>query len=303
MSSPPPLTLALWATNLSTPLNGLEGWAAHVDAKMAEAATAGAKLLVMPEYACEAWLSFKPDHLAPAREIAWMAGQAPAALELLRPLPAKHGVGLLAGTMPWAVDGGFTNRAWLLLPDGRSVGQDKLCLTPGEQDPASWNLLPGDAVHVVEWEGLKLVTLVCLDIELPALSAKLAPLNPDLILVPSMTGKLSGYSRVFSCAKARAVELLCVVAATGTVGRAPGTTQNPTNVSGCALYLPCEPSLGMNGVLGATVPIGEEAGDGPLLIARNIPFAEIRRLREAGAEVWPGAWRADRVTVIEEPAP
>lgn len=303
MSSPAPLTLALWATNLSTPLNGLEAWAAHVDAKLAEAATAGAKLLVMPEYACEAWLSFKPENLSPEHEIAWMAGQAPAALELLRPLPAKHGVALLAGTMPWAADGGFTNRAWLLLPDGRSVGQDKLCLTPGEQDPESWNLLPGDAVHVVEWEGLKLITLICLDVELPALSAKLAPLNPDLILVPSMTGKLSGYSRVFSCAKARAVELLCAVGACGTIGRAPGTTQNPTNVSGCALYLPCEPSLGMNGVLGATVPIGEEPGDGPLLIARNIPFAEIRRLREAGAEVWPGAWRADRVTVIEEPAP
>src|SRR3546814_12678616 len=69
MSAPPPLTLApfslaLWATNLATPLNGLEAWAAHVEAKLAEAAAAGAKLLVMPEYACEAWLSFKPAGLA-----------------------------------------------------------------------------------------------------------------------------------------------------------------------------------------------------------------------------------------------
>jgi len=304
MSSPAPFTLALWATNLSTPLNGLEAWAAHVEAKLQEAATAGARLLVMPEYACEAWLSFKPAGLAPEQEIAWMAGQAPAALELLRPLPARHGVALLAGSMPWAAEGNgaeaFTNRAWLLLPDGRAIGQDKLCLTPGEQDPESWNLQPGNAVHLVEWEGLRIVTLICLDIELPALSAKLAPLNPDLILVPSMTGKLSGYARVFSCAKARAVELLCAVGACGTIGRAPGTTQNPTNVSACALYLPCEPSLGMNGVLGSTAPVGDDPGDGPLLIARNIPFAEIRRLREAGAEVWPGAWRADRVTVIED---
>lgn len=295
-----PFTLALWAANLSTPLNGLEAWAAHVEAKLREAATAGARLLVMPEYACEAWLSFKPAGLKPEQEIAWMAGQALAALDLLRPLPARHGVGLLAGSMPWPNGGGFTNRAWLLLPDGRAIGQDKLCLTPGEQDPENWNLQPGDAVHLVEWEGLRIVTLICLDVELPALSAKLAPLSPDLLLVPSMTGKLSGYSRVFSCAKARAVELLCAVGATGAVGRAPGTTQNPTNVSACALYLPCEPSLGMNGVLGATAPVGEDPGDGPLLIARNIPFAEIRRLREAGAEVWPGAWRADTVTVVED---
>lgn len=308
MSVPAPLTLApfslaLWATNLSTPLNGLEAWAAHVEAKLAEVAAAGAKLLVMPEYACEAWLSFKPAGLAPEREIAWMAEQAPAALDLLRPLPARHGVGLLAGTMPWEAEAGFTNRAWLLLPDGRAIGQDKLSLTPGEQDPESWNLVPGDALRIVEWEGLKLATLVCLDIEMPALSMKLAALNPDLLLVPSMTGKLSGYSRVFACAKARAVELLCAVAATGTIGRAPGTTQNPTNVSACALYLPCEPSLGLTGVHGATAPTGADPGDGPLLIARDIPFAEIRRLREAGAEVWPGAWRADHIAVIEEPTP
>jgi len=303
MTPPTSLILALWATNLSTPLNGLAAWAAHVETKMAEAAAAGAKLLVMPEYAAEAWLSFKPEGLAPEDEIAWMAEQAPQALELLRELPAKHGIGLLAGTMPWTCEKGFSNRAWLLLPDGRVIAQDKLSLTPGEQEPDNWNLVPGDALHVVEWEGLRVATLVCLDIEMPALSVKLAPLNPDLILVPSMTSKLSGYSRVFGCAKARAVELMCAVGACGTIGRAPGTTQNPTNVSACALYLPCEPSLGMNGVLESLPPLAEHEGAGPLMLAHDIPFGEIRRLREAEAEVWPGAWRADHITLIEDPLP
>lgn len=302
-----PFSLALWATNLAKPLNGLEAWAAHVEAKMAEAAKAGAKLLVMPEYACEAWLSFKPADLRPEREIAWMAEQAPAAVDLLRGLPEKHGIGLLAGSMPWALEApgedGYSNRAFLLLPDGRVIPQDKLSLTPGEQDPESWDLKPGKEVHLVEWQGLRIVTLICLDIEMPALSQKLAPLRPDLILVPSMTGKLSGYSRVFGCAKARAVELMCAVGACGTVGRAPGTTQNPTNVSGCALYLPCEPSLGMNGVLESIPPVAEHEGDGPLLFAHDIPFAEIRRLRESGAEVWPGAWKADHISIVEEPLP
>ncbi|GAB4226214.1 MAG: carbon-nitrogen hydrolase family protein [Kiloniellaceae bacterium] len=298
-SPPAPFSLALWATNLATPLNGLEAWAAHVEAKMAEAAAGGASLLVLPEYACEAWLSFKPEGLAPEREIAWMAEQAPAALDLLRPLPARHGIGLLAGSMPWAFGAGYSNRAWLLLPDGRVIPQDKLSLTPGEQDPETWDLLPGKDLHVIEWQGLRIVILICLDIEMPALSVKLAPLRPDLLLVPSMTAKLSGYSRVFGCAKARAVELMCAVGACGVIGRAPGSTQNPTNVSGCALYLPCEPSLGMNGVLESIAPLGEHEGDGPLLFAHDIPFAEIRRLRDSGAEVWPGTWKADHITLIE----
>lgn len=299
---PDSLTLALWATNLSTPLNGLGAWAAHVEAKLAEAAAAGARLLVMPEYACEAWLSFKPEGLEPHREIPWMAAQAPAALELLQPLPARHGIGLLAGTMPWTAESGHTNRAWLLLPDGRALPQDKLCLTPGEQDAASWDLIPGDALRVIEWEGLRLVVLTCLDIELPALSVKLAPLQADLVLVPSMTGKLSGHHRVFGCAKARAVELMCAVAATGVIGRAAGSTQNPTNVSACALYVPCEPSLGMTGVFDAVAPVADDEGDGPLLVLRDVPFAELRRLRAAGAEVWPGTWSADHITIVEDPA-
>lgn len=229
-----------------------------------------------------------------------MAEQAPAALELLRPLPARHGVALLAGTMPWAESDGFRNRAWLLLPDGRVIAQDKLCLTPGEKEPDYWCLTPGDQLNVIEWRGLKVVVLTCLDIEMPALSMLLAPIAPDLILVPSMTHRLSGHSRVFGCAKARAVELVCAVAATSVIGCSPGTTLNHSNVGACALYLPCEPSLGMTGILDAIPALGEHEGDGPLLIARDVPFAEMRRLREAGAEVWPGAWRADHLTVIQD---
>lgn len=291
------VSLALWAVNLARPLAGLDAWAARVDARMAEAAAAGARLLVMPEYAAEQWLAFKPEGLTTDREIPWLAGLAPEALERLKPLPAKHGIGLLAGTMPWTVGGRQRNRAWLLLPDGRAVHQDKLCLTPDEQDPKTWLLEPGDSVQVVQWDGLTVVTLVCLDVEMPALSSLLALHRPDLLLVPSMTLRRSGYARVFSCAKARAVELMCAVAVTGVVGAAPGTTWNPTNVSGNAVYMPCEKSLGYTGVHSETPAVEDHWGEGPFLVASDIPVGEIRALRDRGSEVWPGAWSAGHVTV------
>jgi len=291
--------LALWATNVARPLSGLDDWVARVDARMAEVAAAGARLLLMPEYAAEQWLAFKPDGLTTDREIAWLADQAPAALEGLRPLPARHGVALLAGTMPWTVDGGQRNRAWLLLPDGRVVHQDKLCLTPDEQDDATWRLTPGDSVQIVRWAGLTIATLVCLDVEMPALSSLLAPHRPDLLLVPSMTARRSGHARVFGCARARAVELMCAVAVTGLVGPAPGTTWNPTNVGGTAVYLPCEPSLGYTGVYAETPAVGEHWGEGPMLIARDLPVGAIRVLRDRGSEVWPGTWGAGHVRVVE----
>ena len=297
MSAPDSIGVALWATNMARPLDGLAAWVARVDARMAEAAAAGARLLAMPEYAVEQWLAFKPDGLSTDREIRWLADLAPEALERLRPLPARHGVALLAGTMPWTVDGGERNRAWLLLPDGRTVHQDKLCLTPGELNPAAWVLEPGDCVRVVEWDGLRIAVLVCLDVEMPALSSLLAPHRPDLLLVPTMTERRSGHARVFGCAKARAVELMCAVAVTGLVGATPGTTWNPTNVGGCAVYLPCEPSLGYTGVLAETPAVGMHWGEGPFLVAPDIPVGAIRALRERGSEVWPGAWSAGHVRV------
>lgn len=98
--------------------------------------------------------------------------------------------------------------------------QDKLCLTPFEKDPEDWNLSPGSELRIFKLNGYRIVVLICLDIEMPALSAKLASFDIDLILVPSMTLKPAGYHRVFGCAKARAVELLAAVAAVGVIAGA-----------------------------------------------------------------------------------
>jgi len=144
---------------------------------------------------------------------------------------------------------------------------------------------------------LRLAVAVCLDIELPALGAVLSGL--DLVLVPSMTGALSGYHRVFDCAKACAVELQAIVCPVGTIGETAYRSLIEPNVSGAAVYLPCETALGMTGVLDALPPRDGDAGEGPMLTARHLPIDSVRRLRHGEAYVWPGAWRADRVGIEE----
>lgn len=297
------LKIALWATNLGVPLNGTAAWAAAVDARMAEAKAAGAALLAMPEYAAEQWLSFAPAELAPHQEIAWMAEQAPAALAAVRALPAKHDMALLAGTMPveaGAANGGppHRNRAHLLLPDGRVIVQDKLCLTPGERDPQAWSLSCGTELVIVDWRGLRLAVVICLDIELPALACRLAGRGLDLILVPSQTARLAGYHRVFGCARARAVELQAAVAAVGVIGAAAHARPRDGNVSGASLFVPCEEALGHRGVVDAVAAQASCEGPGPLLVA-EVPLGALRALRAGAAEVWPGAWNGDHVAITE----
>ncbi|NIZ00205.1 nitrilase-related carbon-nitrogen hydrolase [Thalassospira lucentensis] len=301
-SFPDHVTIALWSTNLGKPISDMADWASHVDGKMAEAAQQGAKVFVMPEYASEHWMAFKPDGLKPNQEMAWMADQAPVARDHAAKLAKKHDMFLVAGSTPWHIDAsnpekGQTNSALIFTPEGDAINQDKLSLTPGEQEPDDWFLTPGKHFNVIEWRGLKIAVLICLDIEMPALSCLIAPLDIDLLLVPSMTATPSGYHRVFSCAKARAVELMTIVAACGTTGTAINTTQNPTNYSGCSVFTPCEPALGHTGIFAQTEPAFDDGGDGEMLIAKDVPVGIVRNLRGGDAEVWPGGWTANHVTV------
>ncbi|RDD63114.1 nitrilase-related carbon-nitrogen hydrolase [Ferruginivarius sediminum] len=298
--------VALWATNLARPLNGIGAWAAEVDARMAAARAQGAEIFVMPEYASAQWLSFAPDDLPASEEIAWMAAQAPDALAAVADLPARHNMALLPGSWPWRAeagesdgDVGFVNRAWLLLPDGRRYHQDKLCLTPSEKDPDGWMLNPGGQFQFVEWNGLRLATAICLDVELPALASRIAPYRPDLLLVPSMTERLSGHYRVHSCARARAVELQAAVLAVGVIGDAATGRPRDGNTGGAAVYVPSEPDLGYTGVRDEIAPAAEVEGGGPVLVS-DIPVNRIRALREGAAEVWPGAWTADHIEILDE---
>ena len=294
--------VALWAVNMARPVSRMEDWLTLVQTKLGEAAQAGADVLMLPEYISEQWLQYAPAGLAPDEEIEFMAGEADGALQELPRLAAEHGVALLAGSFPVAAEGRdpngppHVNRAHLFLPDGRRTVHDKLSLTPGEMDPASWNLNTGSHVSLIEWNGLRLAMLICLDIEMPALSAALARHAPDvdLLLVPSMTEKRSGYHRVFDCAKARAVELQTAVCVVGCIGSIPPGGR--PNFSGAAVYLPCEEVFGYDGRFAEIPGAAETSSDGPLLIARDIPVGGLRRMRQGGAEVWPGAWSAAHVS-------
>ncbi len=298
------LTVALWALNVGHPLASLDDFVRLVEGRMAEAAEQGADLLALPEYVLEPCLWFAQRPLARPAELDWLAERAALVLPRLAELPGRHGMALLAGAMPVRVRAAapgrpaHRNRAHLFLPDGRTLIQDKLCLLPLERNPEGYLLEPGEVFRIVTWQGLRIGVAVCLDVELPALAARLAGEALDLLLVPSMTEQLSGCQRVFACARARAVELMCVVCAVGCIGSAGHPNARP-NVGGAAAYLPCETELGSIGVAAEIPPAGMARGPGPLLIARDLPVGRIRALRAAGAEAWPGAWSA-RGLAIEE---
>jgi predicted amidohydrolase len=296
--------VALWAQNLSCRTASLADWLALVDRKAAEAKRGGAEILVLPEHCSAGWYAYMPATVPPQGELAWLAGQAPAALAGLTDIARRHGIAVLGGSMAVNEAGGQRNRAHFITPDGAVQAQDKICLTPGERDPGCWMLSSGNSINVFDWKGWKLAMVICLDIEQPHLATKLAEAGPDLILCPSMTRNASGWHRVHACARARAVELMVPVAVTGNLGR-----MDPADSDfhgGAACYLPCETEFGSDGKALDTGPLQSSSpgadAEGPVFFTPPLPLARIRALRAGAAEVWPGP-KAGKSARVAKPVP
>jgi predicted amidohydrolase len=298
------IRVALWATNIERPIGGISEWSDAVSEMLVRAGREGADLLMMPEYAFTQWLWFKPEGLNGADEVAWLADHVEEALTRLREAVREFRVALLAGTGPFRVTGeagGFVNRAWFLVPDGLVYTQDKLCLAPVERDQSGWQLVPGGRLKVIRWQGLRVVTVVCLDIRLPALAARLAAVEPDLVLVPCLTHSRAAGDRIAAGCQARASELETPVCLVGGIGVMASASRTSRNLGGGRVFLPFEADLGDTGWWAGLTPRGHTEGLGPLLVVPDVPVEICRRLRAGAADVWPGPWSADHVS-IEDPA-
>ena len=298
------VSIDLWAANLEPVVQDLQTWLAGLEARVAQTAARGGHMLVLPEFACAQWLSFAPLDLPKSNIMGWLFECGEIALDAIAAMSAKYGVSILAGTIPFAaapIDGiaTYLNRAWLLTPDGMRHAQDKLSLTPLEAHGAGGITVHGETINVIEWNGLRIAMIICLDSEFTHLWSRLGKLDLDLIIIPAKTDMITGYNRVFSCARARAIELQTVVCVLGAVGVPFGQALTDTGVGGASVFLPCDVGVSLDGIHASLPPQSAAMMTDHVLIAADIPVGACRRLRNghAEAEVCPAQWSADHLTV------
>lgn len=145
------------------------------------------------------------------------------------------GKAVVLGSVPYADED--THRLFNRVPiliEGNLSYQDKLHLTPWEKD-----FSPGGILYLWEFQGFRIAVVICLDIEIPEISARLRGDGVDLILCPSATGTMLGVERVDRCASARAVELGCHVAVAHLTGVAKSDLID-VNVGRLAVYHPSQ---------------------------------------------------------------
>ena len=302
------VSIDLWATNLEPVVTDLRTWLAGLESRVAQTAARGAQMLVLPEFACAQWLSFAPVDLPTENTMGWLFEVGQVALDAIAVMASQYGVSILAGTIPFATQLGdatpaYFNRAWLITPDGVRHSQDKLSLTPLEEHGAGGVTVHGKSINVIEWNGLRIAMIICLDSEFTDLWSKLGTLDLDLVVIPAKTDMITGYNRVFSCARARAIELQAVVCVLGAVGVPIGHPMTDTGVGGASVFLPCDVGVSLDGIHAALAPQTAAMMTDHVLVAADIPVGAIHRLRNghAEAEVCPALWDASHL-VVNDPA-
>ena len=264
------------------PLDFLPDWAAYeakLSAWVADAAGQGADLLVFPEYASLELATLGGAAVAADLEAALheVMAHAPRVHDLHCRLAARHGVYILGASGPAMADYAQrpVNRAVLYGPNGIIGHQDKQIMTRFEREV--WDIAPGQGLVVFDTPLAPLGVITCYDSEFPLLARALVEGGADILLAPSCTETLAGYSRVKVGAMARALENQCVVVHAPIVGPAPWCPAVDMNTGAAAIYGPPDRGFPETGILAQT------AMNVPGWAMASVTRAQIAQVRAEGA--------------------
>jgi predicted amidohydrolase len=274
------------------PLDWLDGFSAY-EAKLerwvAEAAKAGAKLLVFPEYAGLELASLAGREAAAdlARSIEAASDVMPEADALHRRLAERYEVTILAGSAPQRrPDGSVRNVARLFAPHG-SGRQEKIMMTRFERE--RWGISGGGELTVFDIGAARIGIAICYDVEFPLIVRALTEAGAGLVLAPSCTDTVHGYWRVRLGAQARALESQCLVAQASLVGEVDWSPAVDINRGASGVYGPPDLGFPENGVLAQ----GEM--DRPCWVAARLDLDAVARVREEGQVFNHRQWGEQRV--------
>lgn len=214
-----------------------------------DAVNHGSQLLVLPEYGSMELASLLPDAVRDDlhAQLGALQPMRDDVTAIWQRLAQRHGVTLLAPSMPWQLaDSSYVNRAWLFTPTGADY-QDKQIMTRFESGP--WGISPGQDLKLFDTPAGRLGVLICYDSEFPLLARALVEAGAEILLVPSCTDTDAGYHRVRWCAQARAIEQQVAVIHSPTVGEALWSPAVDINIGRAAVYTPCDHGFPPNGVL------------------------------------------------------
>ena len=241
---------------------------------VAQAAAAGATMVVLPEYFCVMGRR-DTDKLA----LAESAGHGPIQ-RFLSDTARRHGIWLVGGTLPIKLDGGRAlNRCCVFAPDGSLAAHyDKVHLFAFDNGSENFDeartLQAGSQPTALQAGPVRVGLSICYDLRFPELYRALMTPPCDLLVVPAAFTYTTGRAHWELLLRARAVENQCYVLASAQGGTHP----NGRRTWGHSLIV--DPWGDVLDVLpeGEGVVLGDVDGDRIRAVRTQLPALKHRRL-------------------------
>lgn len=268
-----------------------DDYATHLAAWVADAASKGADLLTFPEYGAMELASLGGRAVAADLEAALheVARWKPAVDAAHIGLAAQHGVHILGASGPVFSGTRPVNRATLYGPSGIIGHQDKQIMTRFERE--TWDVVAGQGLTTFDTDLGRIGVVICYDSEFPLLSRALVEQGAEILLAPSCTDSLAGFTRVRVGSMARALENQCVVVHAPTVGLCDFCPAVDENIGAASIYGPPDRGFPPTGIL------AEGGMNSPGWTIADVSLEAIREVRRDGRVLNHAHWpeQLDRV--------
>lgn len=241
---------------------------------------------LFPEF-FDAPLMAEYNHLSEPNAIRELAKYTDTISSRLSELAISYNINIITGSMPELRDNKLYNVGFLCRRDGTMEKYEKFHVTPDEV--RVWGMQGGTKLKTFDTDCGKIGVLICYDVEFPELSRLLADEGMDILFVPFLTDTQNGYSRVRSCAQARAIENECYVAIAGCVGNLPKVHNMDIQYAQAMVFTPCDFAFPTNGIKAEATPNTEMIliADVDLDLLRELnQFGSVRNLRDRRKDIY-----------------
>lgn len=186
-----------------------------------------------------------------------------------------YNVNIISGSMPFIKGGGqLYNVGYLCRRDGSIERYSKIHVTPSEV--SAWGIVGGNRVRVYDTDAGRIGILVCYDVEFPELARLMALDGMEILFVPFLTDTQNSFTRVKTCAAARAIENECFVAIAGGVGNLPRVHNMDIQYAQSAVFTPSDYSFPTNGIKAEATPNTET------VLIVDVELDQLKKLRSQG---------------------
>jgi predicted amidohydrolase len=256
-------------------LETFEEFAARVHYFIESAADFACDFVLFPEYFSAELLSLPQLRRLPLADgVLKLAKMESIYIKLLSDLAQRHRIHIIGGGHPMKRGDQLYNICAVFLPDGRSVLQPKLHVTPWER--RMWGLSGGSELTTIATPKATIGVNVCYDVEFPEVARHLGGQGAEVLFVPYCTDTREGYRRVHVCAQARAIENNMYVVTAGVTGNLPDVASMNTHYARSAILTPSDFGFARDGI-GAEADPNHET-----LLIGELDLERLRYARQHG---------------------